>query len=196
MGYSKSREAWKAIKACRANTKQTSHISMITPTQWTEHYINLQQETRNEYIQQEEPVLTNETQIEIRVTDVEKALQQTKNNRAAGPGGVKPELIKYGGKKLCLILTELFQLIEMGGKVPLEWNSSTISSIYKKGNKKEPNNYRGISVIPSVERVFGRVLKNKIQAQMQKLNDVQSGFRMERSCLDNIFCVRQIVEKR
>ena len=44
-------------------------------------------------------------------------------------------------------------------------------------------------------KVFTRVIKEKIQENMAQLSEEQSGFRAGRSCLDNIHCLRQIIEK-
>ena len=72
---------------------------------------------------------------------------------------------------------------------------SLISSIYKKGNKQDCNNYRGISVTSARGRLDGRILKNKIEGEIGNVEE-QSGFRAGRSCVDNIFSLRQIIEKR
>ncbi len=71
---------------------------------------------------------------------------------------------------------------------------SYISSIHKKGDKTLCENYRGISVILSIVRLFASILKGKIQKGIT-FSEEQSGFRSERSCLDNIHCLRQIIEK-
>lgn len=56
-------------------------------------------------------------------------------------------------------------------------------------------NYRGISVIPSIARLFSSILSKKIEKEISSLSEEQSGFRLGRSCLDNIHCLRQIIEK-
>jgi hypothetical protein len=48
----------------------------------------------------------------------------------------------------------MFNEILAGEDVPREWNSACICSIYKKGNKNNCNNYRGISIINSIGRLF------------------------------------------
>lgn len=79
--------------------------------------------------------------------------------------------------------------------MPQEWNKSYISSIYKKGDKKSCSNYRGISVISSMARLFFRVIKGKIEQKHVILREEQSGFRKGRSCLDSIHCVKQLTKK-
>lgn len=119
-----------------------------------------------------------------------------KNGKAPGPGNIPIELIKHGPDILLEILAELFNAYLIRGEgIPADWNLAYISSIYKKGNKKVCGNYRGISVTSSMGRLYGRILKKRIESKYEDLEE-QSGFRAGRSCLDNIFTLQQIIEKR
>ncbi len=100
---------------------------------------------------------------EISSFDVKRVLSKAKNNKAPGPGNLRMELLKYGGYNITEYLKNLFNKIEVSGDIPQEWNMSYISSIHKKGDKTLCENYRGISVIPSIVRLFASILKEKIQ---------------------------------
>lgn len=65
---------------------------------------------------------------------------------------------KYGGK-LWLIITKLFQFIEVPERIPLDRDTSKISSIYKKARKQKKDIYKEVSVFQSTTRVFGRIVK-------------------------------------
>ena len=69
-----------------------------------------------------------------------------------------------------------------------------MSSIYKKGNKEDCSNYRGISVTSVMSRLYGKILRDLIEEET-KDEEEQSGFRTGRSCTD-IFCMKQVNEKR
>ena len=71
------------------------------------------------------------------------------------------------------------------------WN---INSIYKKGNRSECNNYRGISITSSIGKLYERILTARIEEQAIEMEE-QSGFRPGRSCVDNIFTIKQLAEK-
>jgi hypothetical protein len=47
-------------------------------------------------------------------------LGAVKNGKAAGPGGVHLEMLKYGGNKIIILLTKLYRKIVQGGKIPEE----------------------------------------------------------------------------
>ncbi|MBJ5510277.1 hypothetical protein JGG51_24135, partial [Salmonella enterica subsp. enterica serovar Meleagridis] len=67
---------------------------------------------------------------------------------------------------------------------------------YKKGNRKECSNYRGISLLSVPGKVYTSVLSKKIQRLVEsQLGEEQCGFRGSRGCQDNIFILRQLSEK-
>jgi len=53
---------------------------------------------------------------------------------------------------------------------------------------------RGISITSSTGRFYGRILKTRMEATIQDAEE-QSGFCAGRSCIDNIFCLKQLCEK-
>ena len=60
----------------------------------------------------------------------------------------------------------------------------------------ECSNFRGISLLSVVGKVYGRILINRIRDKTENvIAEVQGGFRRGRGCTDQIFIVRQICEK-
>ena len=58
------------------------------------------------------------------------------------------------------------------------------------------SNFRGISILSVVEKVYDRILINRIRNKTENMiAEVQDGFRRGRGCTDQIFIVRQICEK-
>lgn len=136
-----------------------------------------------------------EAQIEeITLEEVKKALKQMKNNKAPGPGDLPIELIKHATTKALEVICTLFNKCLQGDDIPTDWKISYINPIYKKGNRSECGNYRAISITSSVGRLYGRILKSRIEEEYKDIEE-QSGFRPGRSCTDNIFTLRHLVEK-
>ena len=60
----------------------------------------------------------------------------------------------------------------------------------------ECSNFRGISLLSVVGKVYGRIFINRIRDKTENvIAEVQSGFRRGRGCTDQIFIVRQTCEK-
>jgi len=120
-----------------------------------------------------------------------------KNGRAAGPGDIHIELVKSGGQKLLEMITILLNKIINGEKVPEEWKVAIITSIHKKGDKRKCENYRGISVKSTFSIIYGRILAKLVELEHKNMQmGEQAGFRAGRSCIDNIFCTTQTIEKK
>jgi len=57
------------------------------------------------------------------------------------------------------------------------------------------SNYKGIAVTSVMSGLYGKILRDLIEEE-NKNEAEQSGFRTGQSCTDNIFCMKQVTEKR
>ena len=125
--------------------------------------------------------------IEIDNNTVKHAIMRIKTGRAADPGDIPIELLKSRGHKLLEMITILLNKIINGEKVAEEWNIAVITSIYKKGDKRKCENYRGILVTRTFSRIYGRILAKLVESEYKNMGmEEQSGLRAGRSCIDNI----------
>ena len=83
------------------------------------------------------------------------------------------------------------------GSVPQVWKDGIIVTIYKKGDRTNCGNYRGIYLLSIAGKIFARILRNKISTHItpEVVPETQCGFRGNRSTVDMIFCLRQLQEK-
>ena len=67
--------------------------------------------------------------------------------------------------------------------------------LFKKGDRKDGENYRGISLLAIVGKILSRVLLNRLNEHISQnvLPETQCGFRSGR--MDMIFCLRRVQEK-
>ena len=72
-----------------------------------------------------------------------------------------------------------------------------IITLYKnKGERSDCNNYRGISLLSIVGKVYARVILSRLQKLAERVYpESQCGFRAGRSTADMIFSIRQLQEK-
>jgi hypothetical protein len=53
--------------------------------------------------------------------------------------------------------------------IPSEWKTAAVTQLYKKsGIKDDANNYRGISVLPPIGKIFERILADQIKDYLAK----------------------------
>jgi hypothetical protein len=165
---------------------------------WKEHFNELLNKHHSiNTINETQEIHTAENLIpEPSIEEVEKAVDKLKNNKSGGEDSITAELLKYGGKeirnKLHLLITKIWQTESL----PNEWLTSLIVPIHKKGDKTSCSNYRGISLLNVVYKIFTNILHERINIVAEEiLGDNQCGFRKNRSITDQCFVVSQIFEK-
>ena len=136
---------------------------------------------------------------EIEKGEIAKYLRNLKNSNTGGSDGIVGELLKYGGSGMVDFLEQLFLVIWQEEIVPRQWREGLIVNIFKKGDREDPANYRGITLLSVVGKVFCKILKNRLVQCLDKeraLQEGQAGFRSNRSCMDNVYTLNEIVQGR
>jgi len=125
------------------------------------------------------------------------AIDKLKCHKSPDIDQLPAELIKAGGSRICLEIHKLITSIWKKEKLPEEWKESIIVPIQKKGDKTDCNNYRGISLLPSTYKILSKILLSRLTPYAKEvIEDHQCGFRRNRSTIDHIFCIRQILQKK
>ena len=97
------------------------------------------------------------------------------------------------------LLEQLFSVIWQEEIVPRQWREGFIVNIFKKGDREDPANYRGVTLLSVVGKVFCKILNNRLVQCLDKegvLHEGQAGFRINRSCMDNVYTLNEIVQGR
>jgi len=130
-------------------------------------------------------------------SEVELAIDKLKSHKSPGIDQIPAELIKAGGRTICLEIHKLITSIWKKEELPEEWKESIIIPIHKKGDKTDCNNNRGISLFPTTYKILSNILLSiLIPYAKEIIGGHQCGFRRNRSTIDHIFCLRQILEKK
>ena len=144
-----------------------------------------------------DPPETPMVDTEPTIKEVKAAARSLKNGKAPGVDQVTAEAIKAGGDVLLYRLHLLVQTIWRTEQVPLRWRKAVIVPIHKKGDNRECKNYRGISLLSIVGKVFMKIIQSRLQNHREQTSrEEQAGFRPGRGCCDQIFAIRQLMEKR
>ena len=132
---------------------------------------------------------------DIREEEVVRAIQRLKNHKAPGMDGIASEMIKAEEIMTPIMFTHLFRSIWHSNRNPADWKKDMIVKVPKKGDLRECGNWRGISLSSVAIKLFCMVILNRLEPHLDlMLRDEQAGFRKGRSCADQIFLLRHILQ--
>ena len=79
--------------------------------------------------------------------------------------------------------------------LPLEWKTLTIVPVPKSRDLTKPDNYRGISLISLVMKLYNRMILNRLRPILDPLLRIfQNGFRQKRYTIGQIVALRRLIE--
>ncbi|KAI5751635.1 hypothetical protein M8J77_009428 [Diaphorina citri] len=126
--------------------------------------------------------------------EIKQIIKDLKNNKASGEDGIVAELWKFADNYSILCLQKVIEEIWTTEKLPEDWSTAIIHPIHKKGDKSDPNNYRGISLLSVSYKIFSRALLNRAEPVMDRqLGEYQAGFRKARSCAEQIHNIKSLI---
>ena len=133
---------------------------------------------------------------EIRLEEMVRELSKMKNEKIPGVCNIQVELLKAGGMSLVKWMQRVFNMVMKSGRAPKDWRRAVVIPVYKKGCRLTCSNYRGVSLLSVAGKWFGKVLNSKLRDCTEgRVLEEQGGFRAKRSCIDQVFTLRQVMEK-
>ena len=116
-----------------------------------------------------------------------------KSDKACGPDGVPPGIFKIIPAQWIVFLSSCFNNIFISGIYPQEWARARLVPIFKKGNKEEVKNYRGISIMNSIAKFYDMVLYSRLKQWFRPYRE-QAGSQEKRGCLEHIVTLRLLCD--
>ncbi len=134
------------------------------------------------------PVLDDE----ISPAEVTDAINAMKSNKAAGVDGVPPGVLKLLSAQWIMFITFLFNVVFFGS-YPLQWTISKVFNIFKKGLTSLPSNYRGISIMLALAKLYDAVLSARFKLWYRPRYE-QAGAQKGRGCEEQILTRRMLID--
>ena len=124
--------------------------------------------------------------------DVQKKLKNLNPNKSPGPDKLHSRILKELYSVLDKPLAILFQNTLKKGKLPDEWKHAIVTAIFKKGDKRKPNNYRPVSLTCIICKIIESIIRDKLMEYMESNNlfsNKQFGFLNGRSTVLQLLTV-------
>lgn len=128
--------------------------------------------------------------------EIEQAIKELKNNKAAGPDEVIAEMLKEGKDVIINSMRILLNECLHNAVIPDDWHESIVILLHKKGDRADISNYRPISLLSQMYKVFMKIITNRLTPKMDAYQPVeQAGFRKGFSTSDHLLTIRTLIEK-
>ena len=127
------------------------------------------------------------------------AVKQSKKNKSPGEDRISYEMLQHLPNKSLKVILKLYNQIYTSGKIPQMWKHSIVIG-FPKPSKDEtlPTSYRPISLTSTLCKIFERLATNRLAYVLEKhslLSNIQSGFRKNRSTIDQILRLQDQINK-
>jgi hypothetical protein len=127
--------------------------------------------------------------------ELDEQLRSLKNGRAKDSSSIIAEMLKQGGETLTSVLLSLYnQIITPGTSPPAIWKQSIVMVLHKSGGTELPQNYRPITIIPLLYKLFAKLLHHRLYHILDK-RQCQAGFRKGMSTSHHLSAITFVQEK-
>ena len=121
-----------------------------------------------------------------------KTILGMSNKKSTGVDNISMLMIKMAIPTIVPSLTSIFNRSLSEQVFPTNWKRSKIIPIHKSGDKNSPNNYRPISILPSVSKILEKLVQVQLSDYLKCysiLSEAQSGFRKSHSTISTLIKV-------
>ena len=94
--------------------------------------------------------------------EIKKILKKLKRNKATGPDNTQAELYQWLDHNSIFYLTNILNAMWKYRHLPEALSEATVVSIFKKGDSKNLRNYRPISLLNSIYKIYASMIKRRI----------------------------------
>ena len=109
--------------------------------------------------------------------------------KAIGLDGISSQFIKISAPVIVASITEILNCSILTGIFPDEWKAARVTPVFKSGSPSDVNNYRPISIIPMIAKIFEKIIYDQLYKYLSVnnlLSNCQSGFRALHSTVTSL----------
>ena len=121
----------------------------------------------------------------INTEQVKSYINKLDLTKATGLDDLGPRIIKLAVNSLSPSIARLINKSIESGKFPSQLKIAKVFPVFKGGEKSDPSNFRPISILPTISKIFEKHVNKHLMAYLNKyklLHKSQSGFRQKHSC--------------
>ena len=201
---------WKYWDKLKKNTKVTT-VGTVSLHNFEEYFKKLQSPPCDlasnfdlkflEYAEQQIDKLIYNSECDvtdhpITMHEVQRELKCLKKGKAPGVDGISNKFYKCLSEHLTAPLTTLFNYVWCKGDYPDKWSEGIIQPLHKKGSYNEPDNYRKLTLMACMGKIFESIVNKRLVFQSEVtdgLDPNQFGFTQGCRTSDNVFIIDSLI---
>ncbi|XP_045109713.1 uncharacterized protein LOC123503778 [Portunus trituberculatus] len=125
--------------------------------------------------------------------EIRDQIRNIKVDKARGPDGLSPGLLSLLPAQWILVLSVLFNKVFLSEVYPQGWCKAKLTTIFKKGDKSQPKNFRDISIINCLPKLYDKILCHRLKQWFSPYRE-QAGAQSRRGCLEHIVSLRMLTD--
>ena len=134
---------------------------------WREYFEDLLNSERaicdgGEWDREYQLIEDSEEDWNITEQELRTAIKAMKNGKATGEDGIPVELIKSAGRAAETRLLDLFNTVFSTERVPRDWQCGVVCPIFKKGERTECKNHRGVMLLSHTGKIYNRIIEKSL----------------------------------
>ena len=182
---------WKTInwkgELCKKN------IETPSDEQFNVHFKNLLNFNTDE---QPEPNLDNAPYVPVlddpfSLLELENVIKEEKVGKSYT--GICPGLLRILPVNWIIFLLSLFNIIFQQFSYPTQWMYNKLVVLFKSGDRMDCGNYRGISIMDTLAKVYDKLLLNRLTL-WSAIDKCQAGAQKGRGCIEQIMTLRLLID--
>lgn len=131
--------------------------------------------------------------------EMERVITSMKRHKACDKDYICAEALIHGGLELHHLIHHLCKQAWSEEKIPDSWRESRVLHIHKGGETTEHKNWRPISIISVLSKVYLELLRGRLEKHVESKNilpDEQYAFRKNRGCEDCVFLLNSFLQHK
>jgi len=116
---------------------------------------------------------------------IKKHLSSLDTSKATGLDGLNAKFLKMSYSVISKPLEQVINTSIVNGHFPHVFKQAKVTPIFKKGSTSDKNNYRPISILPILSKIYEKHVSEHLQIFLEEnnlLHSQQSGFRKNHNC--------------